>query len=92
MLKNAPDGQSGASCLPGVPISLTTSAAIEPDPGRRLRQFAAWFEMPDLVTANLGEQGIQDVCELLLSRGVAIEAGKPRPRTSRISGWCGSSR
>jgi uncharacterized protein (DUF849 family) len=31
--------------------------------------------MPDLVTANQGEQGILDLCELLLSRGVGIEAG-----------------
>jgi uncharacterized protein (DUF849 family) len=31
--------------------------------------------MPDLVTANQGERGIIELCELLLSRGVAIEAG-----------------
>jgi len=31
--------------------------------------------MPDLVTANQGDDGILDVCELLVSRGVGIEAG-----------------
>ena len=31
--------------------------------------------MPDLVTANQGEAGIVELCELLLSRGVGIEAG-----------------
>ncbi|MGO4841695.1 aldolase, partial [Rhizobiaceae sp. 2RAB30] len=31
--------------------------------------------MPDLVTANQGEAGIVSLCEELLSRGVAIEAG-----------------
>ena len=31
--------------------------------------------MPDLVTANQGEPGIVELCELLLSRGVGIEAG-----------------
>ena len=31
--------------------------------------------MPDLVTANQGEPGIVELCELFLSRGVGIEAG-----------------
>ncbi len=31
--------------------------------------------MPDLVTANQGELGIVELCMLLLSRGVGIEAG-----------------
>lgn len=31
--------------------------------------------MPDLVTANQGETGIIELCELLIARGVGIEAG-----------------
>ena len=60
---------------PGTPISLTTSASIVPDPGERLRVVEAWEDMPDLVTANQGEPGIVELCEMLLSRGVGIEAG-----------------
>jgi uncharacterized protein (DUF849 family) len=60
---------------PETPISLTTSAAIVGDPGERFRIVEAWGEMPDLATANQGEPGIADLCELLLSRGVGIEAG-----------------
>lgn len=60
---------------PETPISLTTSAAIVGDPGERFRIVEAWREMPDLVTANQGEPGIVELCELLLSRGVGIEAG-----------------
>lgn len=63
-----------AAC-PGVPISLSTSAAIEPDPARRQALVAAWTEWPELVTANQGEAGIRELCELLLARGVGIEAG-----------------
>ena len=62
------------SC-PGVQVSLSTSELIEPDPERRLAIVAAWTELPDLVTATQGEEGILDLCELLLSRGVGIEAG-----------------
>lgn len=60
---------------PKTPISLTTSAAIVEDPAERLRIVEAWEEMPDLVTANQGEPGIVELCDLLLSGGVGIEAG-----------------
>jgi uncharacterized protein (DUF849 family) len=60
---------------PVTPVSLTTSAAIVADPMERLRIIEAWEEMPDQVTANQGEAGIVELCELLLQRGVEIEAG-----------------
>jgi uncharacterized protein (DUF849 family) len=60
---------------PGTPISLTTSATIVGDPRQRFQTVEAWHELPDLVTANQGEPGIVELCELLLSRGVGIEAG-----------------
>jgi uncharacterized protein (DUF849 family) len=60
---------------PGVPISLTTSAAIEPDPDRRFQAISQWHQLPELVTANQGEEGIVELCEHLISRGVGIEAG-----------------
>ena len=60
---------------PGIPISLSTSAEIEPDPARRRRLVAAWTELPELVTANQGEEGIGDLCALLVERGIGIEAG-----------------
>ena len=61
--------------IPGVPISLTTSANIIPDPAERQRVISRWDVLPDLVTANQGEPGIVELCEWLLSRGVGIEAG-----------------
>ena len=67
-------GAVRAAC-PGIPISLSTSAAIESDPQRRHALIAAWTELPDLVTANQGEDGIGELAELLLTRGVGIEAG-----------------
>lgn len=63
-----------AAC-PGVPISLTTSASVEPDPEKRRELITAWTELPDLVSANMGEQGILELCELLVERGIGIEAG-----------------
>jgi uncharacterized protein (DUF849 family) len=60
---------------PGTPISLTTSATIVGDPDQRIQIVEQWTTMPDLVTANQGERGIVELCELLLARGVGIEAG-----------------
>jgi uncharacterized protein (DUF849 family) len=60
---------------PGVPVSLTTSAEIVADPQERLRIVEGWEELPDLVTANQGEAGIVELCEMLMARGVEIEAG-----------------
>jgi uncharacterized protein (DUF849 family) len=60
---------------PGVPISLSTSAAIEPDPRRRVALVSSWTVLPELVTANQGEAGIIELCELLVARGIGIEAG-----------------
>lgn len=60
---------------PGVPVSLTTSASIVADPARRLELVRGWTELPDLVTANQGEAGIDDLSASLLARNVGIEAG-----------------
>ena len=71
------------SSCPGVPISLTTSAGVEPDPRRRLELVTGWTEHPELVTANQGESGIVELCDELVRRGVGIEAGLLDVRDAR---------
>ena len=60
---------------PGIPVSLSTSAGIEPDPQRRREMVASWTVLPELVTSNQGEPGIRELCDELIARGVGIEAG-----------------
>jgi uncharacterized protein (DUF849 family) len=62
-----------AAC-PGIPLNVTTFAAIVPDPRERLSLVSSWTELPDLVAANQGEAGIDEVSEVLARRGVGIEA------------------
>jgi uncharacterized protein (DUF849 family) len=67
--------QAVRAACPGIALSLTTWALIDPEPAHRRRLIASWTRLPDLVTANQGEEGIIELCEELLARGVGIEAG-----------------
>ncbi|MDO9378745.1 MAG: 3-keto-5-aminohexanoate cleavage protein [Nocardioidaceae bacterium] len=59
---------------PGVPLNMTTFAVIEPDPDVRLAQISAWTVLPDLIPANQGEQGVDEIAQRLAARGVGVEA------------------
>jgi uncharacterized protein (DUF849 family) len=58
----------------GVPVGVTTSAEIEPDPERRLELVRAW-RAPDYTSVNLSETGATEVIEALVEAGIGIEAG-----------------
>jgi len=58
----------------GVPVGVTTSAEIEPDPERRLELVRAWRE-PDYTSVNLSEAGALELMEVLIGMGVGVEAG-----------------
>ena len=58
----------------GVPVGVTTSAEIEPDPERRLRLVGVWSE-PDYASVNLSEPGAPELMEVLVGMGVGVEAG-----------------
>jgi uncharacterized protein (DUF849 family) len=62
------------TAVPGVGVNLTTFAAIEPDPRARMAAVSAWTDLPDLVAANQGEDGIDDLSAMLAGRGVQVEA------------------
>jgi uncharacterized protein (DUF849 family) len=58
----------------GVPVGVTTSAEIEPNPERRLRLVEDWRE-PDYTSVNLSEPGALELMEILAGIGIGIEAG-----------------
>lgn len=60
---------------PGIEISVTTGLWIEGDARLRLEHVAAWTELPDLASVNLGEEGALDLMHALLARGIGVEAG-----------------
>src|SRR6267378_2752199 len=56
-------------------IGVSTGAWILPDPAARLQAVAAWEALPDFASVNFSEAGSVELAQLLLSRGVGVEAG-----------------
>ncbi|HEY3026325.1 MAG TPA: 3-keto-5-aminohexanoate cleavage protein [Pyrinomonadaceae bacterium] len=56
-------------------IGVSTGAWILPDPAARLQAVAAWEALPDFASVNFSEMGSVELAQLLLSRGVGVEAG-----------------
>ncbi len=60
---------------PGLPLGVTTGFWALPDPQRRLRAVESWTVLPDFASVNWHEPGAQDLAQVLLSRGIGVEAG-----------------
>ncbi len=62
--------------LAGFELSLTTGLWITGGDVRERRALvAAWTELPALCSVNVAEPGFEELCALLLDRGVGIEVG-----------------
>jgi uncharacterized protein (DUF849 family) len=61
---------------PSTPLGLTTGLwTVGGDHARRMELIAAWEELPDFASVNMAEDGFEELCELLLERGVGLEPG-----------------
>jgi uncharacterized protein (DUF849 family) len=82
------------SVCPGVTAGVTTGAWIEPDLQRRLSLIEQWTVLPDHASVNFSEDGAEEVCRLLLDRGIGVEAGlasvedAQRLIDSGLARWC----
>jgi uncharacterized protein (DUF849 family) len=63
-----------AAC-PSTPVGVSTGAWIVPEVEQRLAFIGAWEILPDFAGINFHEPGALEVARLLLSKGVAVEAG-----------------
>jgi uncharacterized protein (DUF849 family) len=61
--------------VPGLPLGVTTGLWALPDERQRYAAVEAWSVLPDFASVNWHEPGAVDLAELLLSRGVGVEAG-----------------
>jgi uncharacterized protein (DUF849 family) len=65
--------------VPGLPVGLSTSEAIDPDPFARAASVRSWRQRPDFVSVNLSELGWAGIVRAALRAGIAIEAGLATP-------------
>ncbi|MEV5504882.1 3-keto-5-aminohexanoate cleavage protein [Streptomyces orinoci] len=63
------------AAVPGVAVGVTTGAWAVPDPGERARLVRSWTVLPDHASVNWHEDGARLVAEVLLDRGIGVEAG-----------------
>ncbi|GAB2640529.1 3-keto-5-aminohexanoate cleavage protein [Kribbella swartbergensis] len=60
---------------PGVPIGVSTREEIVPDLARRTELLAGWERGPDFASVNFHEDGAERIADLLIERGIGVEAG-----------------
>ena len=64
---------------PGLPVGLSTSEAIDPDPFARAAAVQAWRQRPDFVSVNISELGWMGIVRAALHAGIPVEAGLATP-------------
>jgi uncharacterized protein (DUF849 family) len=67
------------AAVPGLPIGLSTSSAIDSDPFARAAAVRAWGRAPDFVSVNLGELGWAGIARAARHAGIGVEAGLATP-------------
>jgi uncharacterized protein (DUF849 family) len=67
------------AAVPGLPVGLSTSEAIERDPFARASAVSAWRRPPDFVSVNVSELGWAGIARAALHAGIAVEAGLATP-------------
>jgi uncharacterized protein (DUF849 family) len=68
---------------PGLGLGVATREEIEPDLDRRIALLSEWSAGPDFASVNWHEEGAVQVAELLIDRGIGVEAGLFTPDAAR---------
>jgi uncharacterized protein (DUF849 family) len=63
-----------AQC-PNATIGVSTGIWITSDAQQRLALIEEWQGLPDFASVNFSEAGTEDLCSLLLAKGIGIEVG-----------------
>ncbi|MHB8695390.1 MAG: 3-keto-5-aminohexanoate cleavage protein [Solirubrobacteraceae bacterium] len=62
------------SSAPGLPVGVSVTAAIDPDPFARAAALRAWRQPPDFIAVSLSELGWAGVARAANHAGIAFEA------------------
>ncbi|MFB7172043.1 3-keto-5-aminohexanoate cleavage protein [Streptomyces sp. NPDC056254] len=61
----------------GVPLTVPARVAAEPDPAHRVARVRVWTVLPDRAVVHFAEAGAAGLAQVLLERGVAVDAVVP---------------
>ena len=63
------------AAIPGTPFGVSTGLWMVRDARERHEKVAAWKTLPDFASVNFNEEGGIALAEMLLAKGVGVEAG-----------------
>ncbi len=63
------------AAAPGIPVGVSTGWWIAPQGRARQQHIRAWQVLPDYVSVNLIEEDATEVIDLVLEKGIGVEAG-----------------
>jgi uncharacterized protein (DUF849 family) len=63
------------SAVPGTPVGVSTGAWILQNAQLRHETISRWTVLPDFVSVNFKEDGAVPLAQMLLTRGIPVEAG-----------------
>jgi uncharacterized protein (DUF849 family) len=63
------------AAIPGIPFGVSTGLWMVRDARERHEKVAAWKTFPDFASVNFNEEGGIALAELLLAKGMGVEAG-----------------
>src|SRR5580704_10708294 len=63
------------AAIPGIPFGVSTGLWMVRDPRVRHEKVAAWKTFPDFASVNFQEEGGIALAEMLLAKGMGVEAG-----------------
>jgi uncharacterized protein (DUF849 family) len=67
------------AAVPGLPVGLSTSEAIDRDPFARAAAVRTWRRPPDFVSVNVSELGWAGIVRAAVHAGIGVEAGLATP-------------
>lgn len=60
---------------PGMPVGLSSSEEIDPDPFARAAAITSWRRRPDFISVNISELGWAGIARAALHADIGVEAG-----------------
>src|SRR5580692_7888063 len=75
LIEVALNGRRTRAAIPGIPFGVSTGLWMVSDPRVRHEKVAAWKTFPDFASVNFNEEGGIALAEMLLAKGMGVEAG-----------------